>query len=143
VHRLRGYGVLEYDPNHFLSDQQSLESCCIGVPEMKHIELIQHFDLKNTTRSENDKQVNQLYAGAFRKIVEVRLQNGAMLARHKANVPISVYCLSGQGKFTAGKVLEDSQELRAGTLITLEADIDHEVTAEPDLHIIVTKFMDS
>ncbi|MEO6656349.1 MAG: hypothetical protein ABIO36_09740, partial [Pyrinomonadaceae bacterium] len=88
-----------------------------------------------------DKQVNELLKGAFRRIVEVRLKNGAVLSRHKADVPITVVCLSGSGIFTAGKDLEDSQELRAGTLITLEAGIEHEVTAAPSLHIIVTQFM--
>jgi len=110
---------------------------------MKHIELIRHLDLNTNAGPEKDKQVDQLFQGAFRRIVEVRLQNGAVLSRHKADVPITVLCLSGSGTFTAGADLEDSQELRAGTLITLEAGIEHEVTAAPALHIIVTKFTGS
>ena len=108
---------------------------------MKYIGLIKDFDLNANAGFENDKQVTELFKGAFRRIVEVRLQNGAVLSRHKADVPITVFCLSGSGIFTAGKDLEDSQELRAGTLITVEAGIEHEVTADPALHIIVTKFM--
>lgn len=110
---------------------------------MKHIELIKDLDLNAVTDFENDKQVNQLFNGTFRRIVEVQLQNNAVLARHKADVPITVLCLSGSGVFTAGNDLEDSQNLRAGTLITLAAGIEHEVTADPSLHIIVTKFMGS
>ena len=73
----------------------------------------------------------------------MRLQNGAVLSRHKADVPITVLCLSGNGIFTAGTDLEDSQDLRAGTLITLEAGIEHEVTAAPSLHFIITRFTGS
>ena len=110
---------------------------------MKHIELIKEFDLKAEAAFEKDKQANELFSGSFRRIIEVRLQNGAVLSRHKADVPITVFCLAGSGIFTAGKDLEDSQTLSAGTLVTLEAGIEHEVTATPAIHIIVTKFMDS
>src|SRR5258708_23631652 len=41
----------------------------------------------------NDKAVNQLYNGAFRRIVEVRLRSKAALSRHHADVPITVYSL--------------------------------------------------
>ena len=109
---------------------------------MKHIEIVKDFGVGADTAFDKDKEINQLFDGAFRKMVEVRLQNGAVLSRHKANEPITVFCLSGAGVFRAGKDLEDSQPLRAGTLITLEADVEHEVTADPVLHILVTKFKD-
>jgi quercetin dioxygenase-like cupin family protein len=107
------------------------------------IELIKEFDLGSKTKSDKDKEINHLFDGAFRKLVEVRLQNGAVLSRHKANEPITVFCLSGAGVFRAGNDLEESQTLRAGTLITLEGGVDHEVVADPALHLLVTKFKDS
>lgn len=110
---------------------------------MKNIELIKDFDLGTQTDFDKDKEINQLFNGTFRAIIEVRLQNGAILSRHKANEPITVFCLSGKGVFRAGIDLEDSQVLRAGTLITLEGGVEHEVVADPALHIIVTKFKDS
>lgn len=110
---------------------------------MKHITLIKEMAQDDPGAGEKDKSVNQLFDGAFRRIVEVRLRNNSVLSRHHADVPITVQCISGSGIFTAGKDLEDEQELRAGTLITLEAGIDHEVIADPELHILVTKFKDS
>ena len=107
---------------------------------MKHIELLG--ELTADGDHAKDKTVDQLYDGAFRRIVAVRLRNGASLSRHHADVPITVYCISGNGKFNAGADLEDSQDLQAGTLITLEAGIEHEVVAEPEIHILVTKFKD-
>lgn len=110
---------------------------------MKNIELIKTFEQGAAAVFEKDKEVNQLFDGPFRKILEVRLQNGAVLSRHKANEPITVFCLAGTGIFSAGKDLEDSQDLRAGTFITLEGGVEHEVVADPALHIIVTKFKSS
>ena len=107
---------------------------------MKHIQLIKNFDSDAASGSLKDMEVSQLFDGAFRKLVEVRLRNGAVLAKHMAKEPITVFCLSGTGVFRAGMNLQDSHDLRAGTLITLDGGIEHEVAAEPDLHLIVTKF---
>jgi len=110
---------------------------------MKHIELLGELGADAVGEQGKDKSVEQLYDGAFRRIVAVRLRSGAVLSRHHADVPITVYCVSGNGKFNAGANLEDSQDLQAGTLITLEAGVEHEVIAEPEIHILVTKFKDS
>jgi len=87
--------------------------------------------------------LRELFNGARRRIVEVLLRGGETLARHKANEPITVFCLAGGGTFRAGRNLEDECRLIAGTLITLEAGIEHEVVAEPEIHILVTKFKEA
>ena len=109
---------------------------------MKNIEFIKDFEINPETSLEKDKVVTNLYDGPFRKLVEVRLQNDAVLPKHKANEPITVFCLSGNGVFRAGNNLEESQDLRAGRLITLAGGVEHEVVAAPALHLIVTKFKD-
>lgn len=86
---------------------------------MKHIKLIKEFSAGALDDSENDEQVKELFNDAFRRIVDVQLRNNAVLTRHKADVPITVLCLSGNGIFSAGKDLEDSQDMRVGTFITL------------------------
>lgn len=40
----------------------------------------------------------------------------------------------------SGGDLENVKPLTAGTLITLDANVEHEVTANPDLSLLVTKF---
>ena len=108
---------------------------------MEQIVLIKDLGLGTTTGGiQRDLEVNELFNGPFRRLIEVRLKNHAVLKRHKADVPITVLCLSGLGTFKAGIDLKDSQNLMTGTLLTLEADIEHEVVADPDLHILVTKF---
>jgi len=109
---------------------------------MTNIVLIKEIELTTNTGFDKDKEVNKLFDGPFRTLLEVRLQNGAVLSRHKAAEPITVFCLSGTGVFHAGSDLEDTQELRAGTLITLDGGVEHEVAATPALHLIVTKFKD-
>lgn len=107
---------------------------------MKHIEFIEKLYFGNEIHSEKDIDPRQLYKGSRRQIMEVKLRNNAVLSKHKAAEPITVLCLSGSGKFLAGEDLQDEQILETGTFITLDADILHEVYAEPELHILVTKF---
>ncbi|MBC7901589.1 MAG: hypothetical protein H7070_16220, partial [Saprospiraceae bacterium] len=98
------------------------------------------FDPGVTTDFDKDLDAKELFTGPFRKIIEIRLKNGAVLSRHKAAEPITVFCVSGKGVFRAGTDMEDSQELRTGTFITLEGGIYHEVAADPVLHLIVSRF---
>lgn len=108
--------------------------------KMKNIQHIKDFKEETPVEPASDKSVSQLFDGPFRKIVEVRLRNSAILTKHKADVPITVYCVSGRGIFLAGSDLEDSRDLAAGTLITLESGIEHEVVSDPELVLIVSKF---
>lgn len=105
---------------------------------MNTIHLIEEF--QQTEDFDGNKQLTELYNGPFRRIVEVRLKNGGVLARHNAAEPITVFCVSGAGLFLAGDDLSELQAMQTGTFITLEAGVVHEVRAEPALHLIVSKF---
>lgn len=107
---------------------------------MKHIELIGKFELGGEIDSEKDIEARQVFKGSGRQIMEVKLRNNAVLSKHKVSEPITVFCLAGRGKFLAGEDLQEEQILETGTLLTLAAEIPHEVIAEPDLQILVTKF---
>lgn len=107
---------------------------------MKNIQFIKDIKVDDPGEMSKDIEVKEIFNGDHRRLVEVRLRNGAVLSRHKAAEPITVQCLSGSGVFTAGADLEDMQNLQAGTLLTLEAGVEHEVTARLDLHLLVTKF---
>ncbi len=107
---------------------------------MKQIEFIEKFELGGKIHSEKDIEPRLLYKGTRRQIMEVKLRNNAVLSKHKAAEPITVLCLGGKGTFFAGEDPQDEQVLEAGTFITLDADILHEVSAGPELHILVTKF---
>ena len=107
---------------------------------MKKIELIKNLDLGEISRSEKSKEVKEVFKGVRRQLIEVTLRNNEVLAKHKASEPITVLCLAGKGTFRAWSDLEDEEKLEAGTLLTLEAGVEHEARAEPELRLLITKF---
>ena len=109
---------------------------------MKSIELLKTLKLGEISQSEKSKEVKEIFNGPRRRLVEVKLRNDEVLAKHKAVEPITVLCLAGNGIFRAGADLSDEQTLVAGTLITLEGGVEHEVIAQPALDLLVTKFKD-
>jgi quercetin dioxygenase-like cupin family protein len=109
-------------------------------PNMKSITLLGKFGLGKIAEGKKSREVTKIFDGFRRQIISVELRNGEVLSKHKATEPITVFCIAGNGRFSAGKDLEESQELQTGTFITLEAGIEHEVIATPDLHVLVTKF---
>lgn len=110
---------------------------------MKNIQLIKNIEIGILGEMAKDVEVSELFNGEHRRIVEVRLRSGAVLAKHKAMEPITVQCLSGTGIFTAGPDLKEKLELKSGTLLTLDAEVEHEVTAISELQILVSKFKSS
>ena len=107
---------------------------------MKNLTFVKELNLGAVAGDESSKEVNEIFNGERRRMVEVKLTGGAVLPKHHAAEPISVLCLAGSGTFRAGPDLETSQKLVPGTLITLEAMVEHDVTAEPAVRILVTKF---
>lgn len=107
---------------------------------MKHITHISDLGFGDGPETESGLQAEQLFDGPFRSMLHIKMSAGAILKKHKAAVPITVLCLSGDGVFRAGTDLEDSQPLTQGTLITLEAEVEHEAVAGSGLHLLVTKF---
>jgi quercetin dioxygenase-like cupin family protein len=110
---------------------------------MKKIELIKNLELGEISRSGKSKEVKEIFKGTRRHLIEVTLRSNEILAKHKASEPITVLCLAGSGTFRAGSDLEDEEKLEAGTLLTLEAGVEHEVRAEPELRLLITKFKDA
>lgn len=110
---------------------------------MKHIQIIENFNLAGEISAEKDKQAREIFSGERRQLMEIKLINSAVLSKHKAKEPITIFCLAGNGVFRAGENLEDECRLAAGTLLTLEGGIEHEVVAEPDLHLLLTKFKEN
>jgi quercetin dioxygenase-like cupin family protein len=109
---------------------------------MEAIKLLEKFELGGRIKSSKNKEVRELFNGAKRRILEIKLTESAVLTKHTAPEPITVMCLAGKGIFKAGENLDEQTDLSAGVLLTLEAGILHEVAAEPEIHILVTRFKD-
>lgn len=109
---------------------------------METLKLLEKFDLGGQVKSAKNKEVRELYNGTRRRLLEIKLTENAVLTKHTAPEPITVLCLAGKGTFRAGENLEEKLDLSAGVFLTLEAGIEHEVAAEPEIHILVTRFRD-
>lgn len=105
-------------------------------------DLITIFNLDAEPIAEGGREVN------FREVwndsqsigIDLKIRAGSVLARHSAMQPIKVLCLSGSGRFTAGDNLDSVAALTCGTVVAIEAAIPHEVSADSELHLLVTKF---
>ena len=79
-----------------------------------------------------------LFKGEKRIIAQVTLREGKSLGMHTEHIPFLVYAISGKGELILGEN-EKIIVLKAGTLVTVESGIAHDVVAKPELSILVIK----
>jgi quercetin dioxygenase-like cupin family protein len=106
----------------------------------KSIHVSKTFELDADFLHHKPFEINEIFNGERRRLLEIKLSNGEMLKKHKAAEPITIFCISGKGTFKAGEDLAEEIELKSGTLLTLEAEIMHEIEAKPELRLLLTKF---
>ena len=87
-----------------------------------------------------DRQVDLLFEGSRRKLIQITLRNGAILAKHSAPVPITIQCIVGEGTLFVGEARE-TVSLVAGALVTIEPTVVHEIKANPAVSILLTQFI--
>lgn len=85
------------------------------------------------------KEVEQLFAGPGRTLLQITLRNNAVLEAHKASVPITIQCIAGSGILQVDQTAEPI-ELKPGVLVSIEANVLHEIKAGPDVSILLTQF---
>jgi quercetin dioxygenase-like cupin family protein len=106
----------------------------------KNIHLLEKFELNSVGKSEKPFQISEIFNGDRRRLLKINLTDGEILKKHSANEPITIFCVGGKGVFRAGDDLEDKINLESGCLLTLESGVAHEITAEPELSLLLTKF---
>jgi len=84
-----------------------------------------------------DREVQTLLADPWRKLVLIRLRNGALLADHSARVPITIQAVLGKGTLRVG---DSVFALSPGILVPVDAHVEHNVQAEPEVALLVTFF---
>ena len=99
-----------------------------------------HVELDGEHDEEKEVTVHELINDERGRVLQISIRAGGTLKRHRASEPITVLCTKGEGRFFAGNDLEESVEISQGSLLALGAEIDHEVTADSDLRILVTRF---
>ena len=76
---------------------------------MKHIELLENFEIGGFAKTGKNKEVKKIFDGTRRQIISVKLRNNEILSKHQAKEPITVFCLAGNGRFLAGKIWKKSK----------------------------------
>lgn len=84
-----------------------------------------------------DREVQTLLADTWRKLVLIRLRNGALLADHSARVPITIQAVLGKGTLRVG---DNTFALAPGVIVPVDAHVEHNVQAEPAVALLVTFF---
>lgn len=108
--------------------------------KLKNIHLLEKFELNSEITTDKPFEITEIFNGERRRILKISLTDGEILKKHKADEPITIFCLAGKGVFKAGASLEEEIEIEAGTLLTLAPKIMHEIIGTPAVSILLTKF---
>ena len=84
-----------------------------------------------------DREIQTLLADPARKLVLIRLRNGALLHDHSASFPITIQGVAGKGTLRVGSA---AYPLAPGTVVPVDARAVHSVQAEPAIAILVSFF---
>lgn len=95
--------------------------------------------LQTSIEEGKDRQVDLLFEGPRRKLIQITLRNGCTLPRHTAPMPITIQGIAGHGTLLAGDHPE-SIALGPGVLVTLEPNVPHEIQASPEVSFLLTQF---
>lgn len=90
---------------------------------------------ENLNFNDNKVVVKVLLETSFSKEIRILLKKGQVMKEHKAPFPIIVHILAGEIAFgVEGKV----HDLKQGTMLTLESNIPHNLTAKADSIVRLT-----
>ncbi len=99
-----------------------------------------NIEIAGAHASDKELEVREVINDDRRRVLEISIRASGVLKRHRAAEPITVLCVKGEGRFSAGAELDEIVALTNGTIVALGPDIDHEVNADTDLRILVTRF---
>ncbi len=100
-------------------------------------------DVTNEISDGKEKEVNVLFEGERRKIVQLTLRNGKNLEGHSAKEPIVIQCVAGEGELIIKNADESNTiELLPGTFVTVEANVVHDVIGKPSVSIVLIRFLE-
>jgi quercetin dioxygenase-like cupin family protein len=84
-----------------------------------------------------DREVRVLFADRSRKLVLIQLRRGALLDDHTARFPITIQTVVGKGILHIG---DEAHDLVQGVIVPVDANVIHNVQADPDVAILVSFF---
>lgn len=100
-------------------------------------------EIKNKITEGKDKEVNMLFEGNRRKIVQMSLLNGKRLGSHSVEEPIVIQCVAGEGELTINNAEENNTiKLLQRTFVTIESNVVHDVIGKPAVPVLLIRFTD-
>ena len=93
--------------------------------------------LPHDIKEGKDREIQNLLADRWRRLVIITLRRGTLLADHSARFPITIQTLAGTGILRVGS---EENALSPGVLIPMDAHVIHNVQGNPDVSILVTFF---
>ena len=137
-------GIIKMKRIVFLST--TLLLLTVGLPAVSQLAMQQEqkmkvLKLQTTIEAGKDKQVETLFEGPRRKLVQITLRNQSTLDAHTAPEPITIQCIAGKGTIRVGNPGE-IVELMPGVLLTIEPNVLHEIKAQPAVSFLLTRFTD-
>lgn len=98
-------------------------------------------DITSEIADGKEKEVNLLFEGERRKIVQLTLRNGKNLEDHSAKEPILIQCVAGEGELIIKSDKESNTfKLLPGKYVTVEANVVHDVIGKPSVSILLIRF---
>ena len=96
--------------------------------------------IENKIGDGKDKEVNMLFKGERRKIVQLTLRNEMRLEQHSVKEPFILQCIAGKGELIIGDgETAESIELLPGAFVTVEANVMHDVVSQPAISILLIR----
>jgi quercetin dioxygenase-like cupin family protein len=130
----------------FLIALIGLISSVIIVPNKGNAQTMETYkviDLTSEIADGKEKEVNVLFEGERRKIVQLTLRNGKNLEGHSAKEPILIQCVAGEGELIVKNADESNTiKLLPGTFVTVEANVVHDVAGKPSVSIVLIRFLE-
>lgn len=100
-------------------------------------------DVTSEIADGKEKEVNVLFEGERRKIVQLTLRNGKNLEGHSAKEPIVIQCVAGEGELLIkNDEATDTIKLLPGTFVTVEGNVMHDVIGKPSVSIVLIRFLE-
>ncbi len=99
-------------------------------------------DVTSEIADGKEKEVNLLFEGERRKIVQLTLRNGNNLEDHSAKEPIVIQCVAGEGELIIkNDEVSNTIKLLPGTFVTVESNVVHDVVGKPSVSIVLIRFL--
>jgi len=86
------------------------------------------------------REVKKRFADPRRKLVQITLREGEVLAKHHAIHPITIHCVAGRGVLRIDDTEVSTVSMAPGVVVCLDERVRHELEATPAVSVLISFF---